>query len=352
MAETVYIVGAGPAGAAAAYTASRLGLKAVVFEANPRLAVKPCGQGIPTLEGLEVPIPRESVLRVVRRAVLYVDGEKAVEVSGGFEGYVVDKELFLRSIIESSGAELLLSSHFRPCCGGGVVRAGGQVVEVRSGLLAGGVAFYGGEKIYAVQAVAESPELDSLDELMFDFDTSIVGYYWVFPLASGAEVGVGGFAPVDELVARLRRFAESRLEGARVGPPRGAPIAVGGLDLGAVGGLVKVGEAAGFVMPLTGEGIRPSMISGSEAVKALASGEDPVRRLAGLRISRAIAVQRRILQAVKSMSPRERGSLLKSIPAAAHAEIALGTMRVDRILASMASRPDLALRLLRYVVGS
>lgn len=345
------IVGAGPAGAAAAVAASRLGYRAAVYEALPRPAVKPCGRGIPLTSGLPFQVPKERVIAEVRGAVLYVDGVKSVEARG-VSGYIVDKEGMLRDLIESSGAELYLSAAYNPHSG--YVRAGGNVVEVKSGLLAAGFGFYSGEKINAVQAIVSSPKLKDMDYLYIDFDTRLVGYYWIFPAEDGVEVGVGGYTSLQELRDLLAGYVKAHREllgTDELGQVAGAQIAVGGLSLGNVRGLYKVGEAAGFVLPLTGEGIRPSAISGYEAALALLSGADVNNRLSSLQISRAIRVHRSILEALKRMSPERRREFLLSIPAAVHEEVALGTMRVPRIVSALARRPDIAAKVLRYVLG-
>ncbi len=353
MGGELHIVGSGPAGAAAAYVAGREGLRPIVYEANPRPAVKPCGRGVPSLQDLEVPIPKESILINIKGAVLYVNGKKSVEIREGLKGYVVDKELMIRALVESYGGVLITSAPARRCCGRWTVRTSSGPMELREGLLAGGVAYYSGERINAVQAIARSKELEIMDYLYIDFDTRLLGYYWIFPYPEGAEVGVGGFADMQTLLGLLRSFAKNNelLRGAELSAPSGAQIAVGGLDLGYVDGLLKVGEAAGFVLPLTGEGIRPSMISGAEAAKAITNGEDPLSRLRNLRISRAISAQRSIVEATKRMSPEQRAEFLSAMPAAVHEEVALGTMRLSRIVASLASRPDLLAKLLKYVAA-
>ena len=351
MPEEIAIIGGGPAGAAAAVALSKAGLRAAVYEAMDRLAVKPCGRAVPATSDLPLPIPRDVIIEPVRRAVLYVDGVKTVDVELSGAGYVVDKEELLEEWLALAGAEVHKSSRFNPFTG--VVRAGGEPREVKGGLLAGGVAFYGDEKILAVQALARSEGLKGLDGLYIYFDTGLLGYYWVFPYGDSAEVGVGGYADFDALRRLLERFVEGNelTRGARMTDLSGAPIAVGGLDLGTLKGLAKVGEAAGFVLPLTGEGIRPSVISGYHAGAALAKGDDPISALSSLPVARAVRVQRSILEAVKRMSRERRREFLMAMPAEVHEEVALGSLRTGRILRALAGRPDLALKLIKYIGG-
>jgi digeranylgeranylglycerophospholipid reductase len=348
------VIGAGPAGVAAAYAIARRGYKVVVAEASPRPALKPCGWGIPEAPGIPFEIPREAVIARVNGMRMHIDGEEALEVRGWVRGYIVDKPSFIEAVASDAGAEILYRAPYLP--GRRIVRLPGigvVGVDGERALLAGGHPFYAGETIMAVEYEARLPEgcLEE-DMLYIDFDTRLIGYYWAFPRGGGLfQLGVGGYASVGELVGLLERWA-SRLP-CRATPrtrPRGARLAVGGLRLGRVDGIPLAGEAAGFVLPLTGEGIRPSIASGYAAGDALARGLDPLRSQERIPLARAVKVQRLILERVKAMKPARRAELLKSIPARVHAEVALGTLRASVIAAELASKPRLASRLLRIVL--
>ena len=347
----ISVIGAGPAGAAAAAILARSGFKVTVYEALDRLAVKACGRAVPATSDLPLQMPRSSIIHEINRAVLYVDGLKTVEVSLRGSGYVVDKEDLLEEWIASSGAELRKSSIYNPLTG--LVRTGGEVKEVRDGVLAGGSSFYNGEKIMAVQAIVRGARNVEQDTIVINFDTGLLGYYWVFPWGDEVEVGVGGFADAITLRSLLDKYIQRSpdLSSGRAAGYAGAPIAVGGVSLEVHRGLVKVGEAAGFVLPLTGEGIRPSVISGYEAGRAIAEGRDVISSLRSLRITRAIEIQRSILNAVKGMTPSRRREFLQAIPAEVHEEVALGSFRLSRITVALARRPDILVKLLKYIGG-
>jgi len=344
------IVGAGPAGAAAAATLAKLGYRVAVYEALPRPGLKPCGRGIPSLGDLPHPLPRESIVREIRGARLYVDGVHAVTLEGGFTGVIVDKSVMLESLIIGSGADLHVNAYYKP--GRREVRIGGRYERVERGLFAGGHGYYPGEKIVAVQYRLKSPAFEDMDWLEIWFDTGLVGYYYIFPSRGDeADVGVGGYADAQTLWGLLDKFIESRgdLAGARRLRREGARIAVGGLHLGTVDSLPKIGEAAGFVLPLTGEGIRPSMISGDAAAWALDDGYDPVKAQAETSIAGAVRAQRRILERVLAMDRERRARLLLDIPAEVHAMIALGRIDKRAIALALARRPRLLARLLRLL---
>jgi len=321
----VAVVGAGPAGAAAAAVLAKSGYRVVVYEANPRPGVKPCGRGIPSLDDLPVPIPDDSIVRRIRGAELYVDGVKVFDLEGDLEGVIVDKARMLESIIVESGAEPVYKAYYKQ----GRVRVGGRTIDLDKAILAVGHAYYDGEKINAVQYRMKDKVFETLDKLYIYFDTELLGYYWIFPAAGDhADVGVGGYAGAQELFALLDKFARSNplTANARIVKKEGARIAVGGVRARLLDGHPLVGEAAGYVLPLTGEGIRPSMISGAAAARAVADGRDPVQEMLREDITRAVRIQRFILERVKRKTPEQRRKLLTSLSREDHIRVALGRL--------------------------
>jgi digeranylgeranylglycerophospholipid reductase len=349
--DTVYVVGGGPGGSGAAYAAGRLGYRVVVFEAHERLAVKPCGRGVPVVGDFPFSIPREVVLNRIRYVDLHVDGVRAFKAGGWIEGVIVDKGALLEHIFSSVGAEVLRRSKYN--VRSGYARVGGDVIEVRWGVFSGGFPYYDGERIPVVQYIVDKAVDVDLEAIEIRFDTSLLGYYYVFPHGDQVEVGVGGFADYETLWGLLGRFLESdyRFRGSRIVRREAAMVSVGGLRLGYINRLVKVGEASGFVLPLTGEGIRPSFISGYIAMKALLENRDPVGALRSSWIGRAVRIQRRLLEWAKSLDPQGRRRLLLSLSPEEHAEIALGALRIPRLARSVISKPRLALSLLARILG-
>jgi flavin-dependent dehydrogenase len=345
------IIGGGPAGASLAHALSKKGYRVSVVEANHSLALKPCGNGLVRVEDIPISLPHSSLKVRIRRGLLYVDGTLAVEIRGLVDGYIIDKREMLESLILEGGAELYLRSHFNPNTM--EVKVSGERIKVNKEkfILAGGHAFYSGEKIFAVETTVRPKNEMEDDTIEIRFDAELIGYYWVFPTPEGSlQVGVGGFSTPEILKERLRRFLKrDERFGGQLEEIRGASLAVGGVDVSPYKGLLRVGESAGFVLPLTGEGIRPSMISGHSLAEALDRGEDPIKKLRSLHIAKAIGVQRRILERVKAMNVNRRRELLMSIPAEVHAEVALGTLRRGRILKALASNPRLLASLLKII---
>jgi flavin-dependent dehydrogenase len=104
------------------------------------------------------------------------------------------------------------------------------------------------------------------------------------------------------------------------------------------------------VLPLTGEGIRPSFISGYIAAKALIEGRDPIKALRSSSISRAVRIQRRLLEWAKSMPTGNRRKLLLSLSPEEHAEISLGTLRISKLARSILLKPRIALSILTKIL--
>ena len=343
------IIGGGPGGAGAALGFKGLVDRIIVYEANDRLAVKPCGRGIPVLGDIPIRIPRDVIYHKINRAVMYVDGDLLFEMKNVFDGYIIDKAGFLEAVFSEAEADIVFNAKYD--VRRGEVKTSRGRIKIDGGVFAGGHLYYPGTKILAIQYRIRTRAFDDSDHLEIYFDTEILGYYYIFPAEPGTvDVGVGGFKDFNGLKARLDKFikGDERLQGDIV-RLEGARIAVGGLNPGSINGLTVVGEAAGFVLPLTGEGIRPSMLSGIEAARAIASGRDPVEAMKKHHIARAIEVQSRILESVRRMPVEGRRMLLKALPARVHAEIALGRMDKRVIASELARRPGLALKLLKLL---
>ena len=110
------------------------------------------------------------------------------------------------------------------------------------------------------------------------------GYGWLFPGADGqANVGIGigmggtrHSAPLrgdlDRFTALLRSRGDLRQD-ADIGPVVGGWLRMGGTGVPpAAGNVLLVGDAAGLINPLQGEGIAPAMISARLAAEAVLAG--------------------------------------------------------------------------------
>jgi len=140
------------------------------------------------------------------------------------------------------------------------------------------------------------------------------GYGWVFPKGDHCNLGVGGYPAVaSSLRAELQRYARSESfdGGARTnlrahhGPLRDADSALM-LDR-----VLFVGDAAGLVDPLSGEGIGHAIRSGQLAAAAVVAGDLPSYRRAVLdQIEPELAAARQ-LQALFQQTPWPYTQMLK-----------------------------------------
>jgi flavin-dependent dehydrogenase len=135
----------------------------------------------------------------------------------------------------------------------------------------------------AARAYVEGVQQPLGDSFQLRLDPTLLpGYGWVFPVASGvANIGVGFLPsrhPDQTAKQAFERFVAGRgmrqlLDGAaQIGPVKGYPIRVDFRRSPThAGRTLLVGEAAGLVNPLTGEGIDYALESGSVAAEHLAS---------------------------------------------------------------------------------
>jgi flavin-dependent dehydrogenase len=101
------------------------------------------------------------------------------------------------------------------------------------------------------------------------------GYGWVFPKGDHANVGVGGWpAEGPRIREHLRRLCEAHgLDASRLEQVRGhrLPMRRSGSPV-AAGRTLLVGDAAGLVDPLSGDGIYEAFVSAELASAAIAAG--------------------------------------------------------------------------------
>jgi flavin-dependent dehydrogenase len=164
-----------------------------------------------------------------------------------------------------------------------VATGAATAVLMRSGILARQP-----RALLAARAYFEDVQPRPYFQLRFD-RVPLPGYGWIFPVGQHmANVGVG-FLPRGRRSPPVRvafeRFARPLLAGARqVGPTRSYPIRVDFLQAPTVGPrTLLVGEAAGLVNPLTGEGIDYALESGALAAEHILRQASPAEYDAALR---------------------------------------------------------------------
>jgi menaquinone-9 beta-reductase len=301
------IVGGGPGGAATAHFLSVRGLDVLVVDRANFPRDKTCGDGL-TPRALRV-LDRMGILPQVARLGCRVDGYDVVAPNGKTTtaaivaehgAMVIPRakldELILRRAIDS-GAQFeggVTVTSVEPATDGvNVATEKGQTLHARVAVIATGAATAVLKRsgilnrqpraMLAARAYFEDLEREVAHTFQLRFDgVPMPGYGWVFPISPhSANVGVG-FLPgrrTGTAAATYQRFVDGaalrRLThgGRQAGPVKGYPIRVDFLSAPtSATRTLLVGEAAGLVNPLTGEGIDYALESGQLAAAHVVDG--------------------------------------------------------------------------------
>ena len=341
----VIVAGAGPAGAASAIHLRKAGLRVMVADWQTFPRDKVCGDFISAvalreLQALGVTAYRNAGrANVIRDAAVFLDGQhlltSALPRLPGLRtfGRVIPRRTFDQWLVakaRSDGA-VFAERHrivaFRPARRHVEVDAeiGGQRRTLRAHALIGAdgstsvtAALMRGERpsvedrVIAVRAYFDGVDGPADRADLYFSSTAFPGYGWVFPSGpQTANVGVGmvlrTLPPSTEHLASLLRrlIAQDPALRARLGHARlthkivGWPLTTFNPTLPIVGDRVMlVGDAAGLINPLNGEGIQYALLSGrwaAETLVACASRGDFSRKGLGSYAERVDAEFRRDL---------------------------------------------------------
>jgi menaquinone-9 beta-reductase len=309
----VLVVGAGPAGSAAAAWAARAGLDVVLADAATFPRDKPCGDGltpraIAELErlGLGEWVRSHGINRGLRATGFGVVLELPWPGGSlpGHGGAVPRLELDarIRDVALDSGAVPLDGAKAVDVTrdGGrvtGVVFADGRTVACKRLVVADGArsplgrvlgrrwhrdtAYGVAARGYVKSGRSDDEWISSHLELRGESDEVLAGYGWVFPLSDGeVNIGVGTLATsARPAQIRLRSLIQHYADGRRDeweldGPvrlPASALLPMGGAVSGVAGyNWALIGDAAGCVNPLNGEGIDYGLETGRLVADLLA----------------------------------------------------------------------------------
>jgi len=286
----VLVVGAGPAGATAAYLLARGGAKVLMVDTRkvPGVPVQ-CAEFVPLqLESLFPEFfPGEVTAQRVHHMTHFTPWGEVFSVKS--EGYVLHRDRFdgnLVRLAQKAGAELKLKTRFTGFAEGRVflkdLRSGiSYSVDAEFVVGADGarslVARLSGEATEEFLPTAQItvPLGEKLCDLLIFFRDYIPGGYgWIFPRGDHANVGVGVDPRYPVRVGEvLSRFVE---EVRSLGLIRGSEIRRSGGWIPAEGmkeplrgRIMLVGDAGGFCHPITGGGIASAVQTGALAASAL-----------------------------------------------------------------------------------
>jgi len=297
------VVGAGPAGSTAARVAASGGAAVLLLDRATFPRDKPCGGGVNVRAANLLPF---SLAPVVERTIMGLS--VALNLRHAFSRRSTEPLCFMtqRLRLDAYLAEraLLAGAVMRDGLQVSSLETDRQVVRVQTaagefhgrfvigadganGIVARACGLTGGRRS-AVAIEANYPWAGPQDDRWTDtiaMDLGLIpgGYGWLFPKADHVNIGVGGwqhFAPT--LRTRLDRLAATfGRSGQQAFGFRGHHLPVRVADAPLAGGRVMlVGDAAGLIDPLSGEGIFAAIYSGqlaaSQALAALSLPEPDI----------------------------------------------------------------------------
>jgi geranylgeranyl reductase family protein len=286
------VVGAGPAGSTTAYRLARAGARVCLLDRARFPRDKPCGGGLTLRAVRELPFSVEPVVE---------DRVDTLEL--GFR--------YRRRWSGRSAEPLILMTQRRRLDAFLVEQAAGAGAVFRDGVKVTGVDAAGtvaldGERLAADVVVgadgANGVTARSLGLPAYEHGVALEGnvgydevareryggravvelgavpggYAWVFPKGDHVNVGVGGWqSEGPRLRDRMRELcAAFRIDEAAVRDLRGHRLPMRGASRRPLHGRVLlVGDAAGLVDPLSGDGMYEAFVSGRLAAEAILAGE-------------------------------------------------------------------------------
>lgn len=308
----ILIIGGGPAGSAAAITAARAGLKVGLFEKGPHGRDKVCGDGLTPRA-----IGALNELRIDHSVSHRIDGLRMIAGKKQREllwpttarfpnhGAVWPRKSFDTHLIDvaiASGAQVRFEAEALPeIVDGRVVgvRVDSDVYHAPFVILAAGAQGMAATMLgavrdpnetfgLAIRAYAPTPRhaerhLEACLSLSDEHGTAVPGYGWMFPAGDGTvNIGVGALSTMKgfkklNLNTLLDQYAsivrDSWSLGEYVEKPRAWRLPMSCVKRHGPG-WVAIGDSAGFVNPMNGEGIDYGLESGILAVQMFLA--DPI----------------------------------------------------------------------------
>lgn len=294
------VIGAGPAGAAAAIQAARQGASVVVFDKAPYGRDKVCGDGLtPRAVGAlnELKIDMEGAHHIDGLRMIANKTERELLWPGTSRfpahGAVWPRRRLDAALIDAAteaGADVRFEAEALPTLDGARVvgvEANGEkftadMTVVATGAPGAVARMLGAERIgdepfgLAIRTYAETPRhadrhLEACLTIKDEFGTSIPGYGWMFPCGDGTvNIGVGALSTMkgfkslnlNKLLASYRSLVQDSWEiGPNLERPRAWRLPMSTQKRHGEG-WVAIGDAAGLVNPMNGEGIDYGLESG------------------------------------------------------------------------------------------
>lgn len=304
------IIGAGPAGAAAAYDLAQAGKKVLLLEKDRFPRFKPCA-GMLTIKSLNrlnfsiKPVVQWSTDTMEVSNIL--KSPVSLKASSELVVTTVRSELdeyCLNQAIEA-GAELAVhikgfkryktvDSKIEVQCEDGtiyhceyLIGADGAHSKVRKQ----SAQFEPDRTAVALEgriAFSELPDAMAIKgkRLVFDFNVANKGYAWLIPKRDHVNVGVYTRRPDENPISKkmLQDYTEKQLGTRKIDELLGFPVGTGGEYFTPADGKVfLVGDAAGYAEAIFGEGIHNAIKSGQFAAQSIIEANEALSTSAGER---------------------------------------------------------------------
>lgn len=298
----VLVIGAGPAGSIAARTVAENGVDVLLIDKKSEIGTpKRCAEGIlkSTLDELEIKKDTRWITREITGIeIIAPNNKKLVLDENNFElpdtAYILERKIFDKSLVMDAirqGTKVMIKTKahtIKRVDDGFLVKATnlGNDIEIHTKII---IAADGPESKIGRMAglksntslnnMASCAQYEMVNVTMDDMNHVKVhigsvcpgGYVWIFPKGDDiANVGLGILKSHTDRTAKyfLDSFVESHED---VKNAQCVEMNVGGDPIGGLidqrydDNIMVVGDAAGFVDPLTGDGIRTAMLSGKYA---------------------------------------------------------------------------------------
>src|SRR6266498_871738 len=285
------VVGGGPAGATAAFFLGQAGAKVLVLEKEKIPRYKTCGGAVSARVLEQFPFAFDSVIESKVRSISYGSGNQMVTIPvpksalrmvmrADFDAYLLNHVVAeirdgvaVKSVSEEKDSVTVTTGNGERIAADYLIAADGvnSMVGRSLGLRA--------KKVLAGAIEVEARVPDEVQERfaenpMLIFDSLEVGYLWIFPKRNHLSVGIGALRPkpgdLQSVLKRVMQRYGITLDGDQHGHP--LPIFMKREQLHTARTFL-VGDAAGFVDPLTGEGIRFAIKSGRMAAEAILAND-------------------------------------------------------------------------------
>jgi geranylgeranyl reductase family protein len=283
------VVGAGVAGATAAYHLAKRGLSVLIVEKETLARPKPCAGGVSPAIAQWFDFDLSPAISRKVTKVRYTwkrEDPVEIELQTAEPMWVVRREVFDRFLVQQAqqqGTELRENTEVRSIEFKGdrwQISTNSDPLEARYTIAADGASGPMAKWLGLKPAKTRSgvsldiPDSSPDEAIRFEFGSIKNGSIWTFPNADGYALGIGTLIGGDskKLPKILTDYATKVGLNANAGQVCEHSLSLwdGDRKLHAQNALL-VGDAANVADPLTAEGIRPSILSGVKAAEAIAN---------------------------------------------------------------------------------